>query len=140
MLVSLGASRFGQRWLPYQSPRAPKKEMFLRGVSTNKSGKEAKGQLIEANGRILRLETYIQQGLQPRCEDLHVQLTDAVKTGWDCIDKQEKAIVTMCRQVACLEQDKLNLEKSTFLLSGALLPIKLKSPKYCTVRSIYFFA
>ena len=88
--------------------------MFLGRVSTNKSGKEAKGQLIEANGRIRRLETYIEHGLQPRCEELNSQLTEAVKSGWDCIDQQETVIVALRRQIASLERDKLNLEK-TFL-------------------------
>ena len=104
----------------------PKKDMFLGGVSTNKSGKEAKRQLIEANGRIRRMETYIQHGLQPRFEELHGQLTEAVKSGWDCIDQQEKTIMALRRQVASLDRDKLNLEKAFLDKDRTILELQSK--------------
>ena len=36
---------------------------------------------------------------------------EAVKSGWDCIEWQDTAIVRLCHQVATLERDVLNLEK-----------------------------
>ena len=90
-----------------------KKDLFLGAVSVKKSDKDMKALLVTANGRIRQLENYILNSLHPRCVELHGQLTQAVNSGWECIEQQDNSITFLRRQVATLERDALNLEKAT---------------------------